>query len=58
MAIFWPGIGAGFGEPGGTPPPRIPRSPSRDDFMARHCLDNGFQAPANQNLARSGRYLS
>ena len=26
--IFWSEIGSGFGEPGSTPPPRIPRSPS------------------------------
>ena len=25
-AIFWSQIGSGFGEPGGTPPPTIPRS--------------------------------
>ena len=25
--IIWSEIGSGFGEPGGTPPPRIPRSP-------------------------------
>ena len=24
--IFWSEIGSGFGEPGGTSPPRIPRS--------------------------------
>ena len=24
--MFWSEIGSGFGEPGGTPPPRIPRS--------------------------------
>ena len=24
--IFWSEIGSGFGEPGGTPPPRVPRS--------------------------------
>ena len=24
--IFWSERGSGFGEPGGTPPPRIPRS--------------------------------
>ena len=24
--IFWSEIESGFGEPGGTPPPRIPRS--------------------------------
>ena len=28
--IFWLEIGSGFGEPGGTPPPRIPRSTPRD----------------------------
>ena len=27
--IFWSEIGSGFGEPGGTPPPRIPRSTPR-----------------------------
>ena len=26
---FWSEIGSGFGEPGGTPPPRIPRSTPR-----------------------------
>ena len=26
--IFWSELGSGFGEPGGTPPPRIPRSTS------------------------------
>ena len=26
MTFFWSGIGSGFGEPSGTPPPRIPRS--------------------------------
>ena len=24
--IFWSEVGSGFGEPGSTPPPRIPRS--------------------------------
>ena len=28
--IFWSEIGSGFGEPGGIPPPRIPRSIPRD----------------------------
>ena len=27
--IFWSEIGSGFGEPGGTPPPRILRSTPR-----------------------------
>ena len=27
--IFWSEIGSGFGKPGGTPPPRIPRSTPR-----------------------------
>ena len=34
--IFWSEIGSGFGEAGGTPPPRIPRStpnPLRDKIM-------------------------
>ena len=31
--IFWSDIGSGFGELGGTPPPRIPRSnPPRVEF--------------------------
>ena len=25
--MFWSEIGSGFGEPGGTTPPQIPRSP-------------------------------
>ena len=34
-AIFWSQIGSGFGEPGGTPPPTIPRSnpPPAPDFI-------------------------
>ena len=28
MTFFWSEIGSGFGEPGGTPPPRILRIPS------------------------------
>ena len=27
--VFWSEIESGFGEPGGTPPPRIPRSTPR-----------------------------
>ena len=27
--MFWSEIRSGFGEPGGTPPPRIPRSTPR-----------------------------
>ena len=30
--IFWSEIGSGFGEPGGTPQPRIPRSTPRASF--------------------------
>ena len=39
--IFWSETGSGFGEPGGTPPPRIPRStnppplPSRGHLLTR-----------------------
>ena len=29
--FFWSEIGLGFGEPGGTRPPRIPRSTPRGD---------------------------
>ena len=31
--IFWSEIGSGFGEPGGTPPPRIPRSTPRESHL-------------------------
>ena len=30
--IFWSEIGSGFGEPGGTPPPRITRSTPRREI--------------------------
>ena len=30
--IFWSEIGSGFGKPGGSPPPRIPKSTPRDEF--------------------------
>ena len=33
--IFWAEIGSGFGEPGGTPPPRIPRSTLRHCYYLR-----------------------
>ena len=31
--IFWSEIKSGFGEPGGTSPPRIPRSTSREFYQ-------------------------
>ena len=31
--IFWSEIGSGFGEPGGTPPPQVPRNTPRFDFV-------------------------
>ena len=37
--IFWSEIGSAFGEPGDTPPPRIPRStppPPRFEPLALH----------------------
>ena len=30
--MFWFEIGSGFGEPGGTPPPRIPKSHHRFEY--------------------------
>ena len=33
--IFWSEIGSGFGEPGSTPPPRIPRSPSPPPLLVK-----------------------
>ena len=30
--IFWSEIGSGFGEPGGTPPPQVPRNTPRVRF--------------------------
>ena len=31
--IFWSEIGSGFGEQGGNPPPRIPRSTPRESHL-------------------------
>ena len=46
--IFWSEIGLGFEEPGGTPPPRIPRStPPPPGTMHRKKL------PFNDNSPRS-----
>ena len=39
--IFWSEIGSGFGEPGGTPPPRIPR----------HTSPKHITCPAQERLA-------
>ena len=39
--VIWSEIGSGFGEPGGSPPPRIPRSTPRGlkrQQIARHNL--------------------
>ena len=47
--IFWSDIGSGFGELGGTPPPRIPRSnppPGRISLQPYWHIDNGsFNRP-------------
>ena len=45
--IFWSEIGLGFEEPGGTPPPRIPRSTPPPGTMHRKKL------PFNDNSPRS-----
>ena len=37
--IFWSEIGSGFGEPGSTPPPRIPKSPSPPPPIASEITD-------------------
>ena len=41
--IFWSEIGSGYGEPGGTPPPRISRSTPRriKPFASGDHLDRG-----------------
>ena len=36
--MFWSEIGSGFGEPGGTAPPRIPRSTPQDFFTSSFLL--------------------
>ena len=35
--IFWSEIGSGFGEPGGTTPPRIPRSAPSGIWVSVKC---------------------
>ena len=35
--MFWSEIGTGFGEPGGTPPPQIPRSTPRVRLSIMSC---------------------
>ena len=48
--MFWSEIRSGFGEPGGTPPPRIPRSTPRafsldiSAVILRVCLHDGHVA--------------
>ena len=37
--MFWSEIGSGFEEPGGTPPPRIPRSTSRGTTCEQLMMD-------------------
>ena len=37
--MFWSEIGSGFGEPGGTPLPRIPMRTPRTDCSSLVCLD-------------------
>ena len=37
--MFWSEIGSGFGEPGGTPLPRIPRSHPPDRERPLVCRD-------------------
>ena len=42
-SMFWSEIGLGFGEPRGTPPPKIPRStPSPPGHKSRSCLGRNF----------------
>ena len=42
--IFWSEIASGFGQPGGTSPPRIPRSTPPRGFRSVLCLSN-FPVP-------------
>jgi len=42
--IFWSEIGSGFGEPGGTPAPRIPRSTSPPLPHALSLILDGFDS--------------
>ena len=46
-AIFWTQIGSGFGEPGGTPPPTIPRSnpPPRPPLYSPSLLKKSIGSP-------------
>ena len=42
--IFWPETGSGFGEPGGTPPPRIARGTLRVEVLYKqYVVDRAFK---------------
>ena len=71
--IFWSETGSGFGEQGGTPPPRIPRStPGNEKFNHLHlCLfiranqalqfdgvDDHVLLPPIHTLGLTDRYLA
>ena len=72
MTFFWSETGSGFGEQGGTPPPRIPRStPGNEKFNHLHlCLfiranqalqfdgvDDHVLLPPIHTLGLTDRYL-
>ena len=47
-AIFWSEIGSGFGDAGGTPPPKIPRStPLPPGYFRAKVYFNRRRAPGN-----------
>ena len=58
--IFWSEIGSGFGESGGTPAPRIPRSTPRDSGNPRHINPAsyaGYFLAPKQRLLENSRLL-
>ena len=51
---FWSEIGSGFGEPGGTPPPRIPKSTPPGNQNIKTCSNDVFRAGNRKKTTQSG----